>query len=196
MFVRKSAFLLVMLACFGTFSVSAQSDQCESLFETCSAQAEDYLTACENRCTSLSGDVYSSCIDRCDDRASGKTDACEEKKMSCAEPKSARASATSVDLPDKPSFAQGNGCYLGECPSDEPEPSVPAPKENTPTPQPDPRVPQNTAYPPAIQYSWMCQTPMHWCTVTNSPQPLPVGSPCWCNNPYLGYANGIMIPQQ
>lgn len=178
--MMKRYFLALVCAFSVLLPVSAQSDNCLSKAH------ESYMT-CTQTCDGMEGDSRLTCGQVCEQRIKRAEDAC------------ARQSAD-ISKPSVNAQREGNGCYLGECPDDF-EPKT-APSSGNQTASTDvSKIPTSpTAMPSAdssqVQYSWMCQTPQHWCVMNASPQPLPVGSPCFCVNPIMGYANGVVIPQQ
>lgn len=154
-------------------------DRCAIAADACIDKAETAFSRCYELCSS------DRCYARCDTRYDTALSTCDSDHVACeSRPSTSRSSAAS---PSRPSMAQGNGCYLGECPGDEPVPTpAPSPRPGTGNPQPPVVQP--------IQYSWICQTPAYWCATANGAWP--VGSSCWCSNPMFGNAIGQIVPQQ
>ncbi len=154
-------------------------DRCAIASDACIDRAENSFSSCYDRCES------DACYTRCDGRYDRALATCDSDQVACeSRSSSSRSSAAS---PSRPSLAQGNGCYLGECPGDEPV-STPAP-----SPRPGTGNPQQPMVQP-VQYSWICQTPAYWCATANGAWP--VGSSCWCSNAFFGNAIGQIVPQQ
>lgn len=174
---RAAALAILFSFGFAALPSALAQNQCTVAADACFDRADTAFSACYERCTS------NSCFNRCDDRFDLALDACDSEEIACntrsSPPQSSAAS------PSRPAMAQGNGCYLGECPDDTPAPP-PSPRPGTSSPQP--QVTQ------AIEYSWVCQTPAYWCTTANGAWP--VGSACWCSNAIYGAAIGQIIPQR
>lgn len=170
-----------MIAIIGFWGHTAAAQQdCSEAQYACTDKAFDRADRCEASCST------SSCLDRCDKRLDDDLDACDEAENRClAGATDRRGSSATGSTPRKPSLAQGNGCYLGECPEDDAPVSRPPRGSETDSSRPDPT--------PQPQYTWICQTPVQWCTMN---QLGPVGMSCWCSNAFYGYTTGVTIPQQ
>lgn len=162
---------------------------CASEVQACMNEALDGYAQCTEACNIYDGDRWNTCTDRCEAKTRRYETACAAK-ATCGVTPIDRSSDAATDLPPRPVKAAGNGCYLGECPTDV---EVSAAPRSTPAGQPYDGLEQQQ---PQVQYSWLCQTPQHWCMMNQSPQALPVGSTCYCMNPIYGYANGMVVPQQ
>ncbi len=176
--------ILIGLLFAGTPSAAFAQEQCYTSYDTCLNAADERSLTCEATCESSAN--IDACYTRCETRLGSALDRCETRLTECEGNTSAPAARAAASSPAKPSLAQGNGCYLGECPDDPTPPTSPT----TPVTQPGPTSPPITQ--PTQQSSWICQTPVQWCTMN---QAGPVGLSCWCNNPYFGYGTGVIIPQ-
>ncbi len=161
---------------------------CETEVQACMNAALDGYAECTEGCNIYDGKRWDICTDRCEAKTRRSENACEAE-TSCRPVPLDRSGSAST--PPRPAKAQGNGCYLGECPDDLTPDTTPRAE---PVSKPDPY--SSAPSPQQVQFSWLCQTPQHWCMMNQSPQALPVGSPCYCMNPIFGYANGMVIPQQ
>lgn len=175
--ILSRACFVALMVWFGICLIGSPAalaqDRCTIAFDACLDDADTSFAACYERCES------DTCFTRCDGRYDRALAKCDNTQTSCeVGGSSSRSSAAS---PARPALAQGNGCYLGECPDDEPVSS------------PSPGISQPQGGQP-LQSSWVCQTPAYWCVTGNGAWP--VGSSCWCSNPMFGTAIGQIVPQQ
>lgn len=170
-------------------------DGCEDIVQACLIDALDEYAECVESCNIFEGRRWDVCTGRCETKTRRSETACEEN--SACSPTPVDRSDSSGASPPRPMKAEGTGCYLGECPDDLPTTTpTTKPVQTQPDTSPYTTAPQPYPQPQPVQLSWVCQTPQHWCMMNQSPQALPVGSPCYCVNPIYGYANGFVIPMQ
>jgi hypothetical protein len=189
--MRLKIIAALAVAAIGMAWFSGEPAQSQSSAAVCGDQWEACLDArdaaaerCEASCGSYDNPNWDTCFRQCSATSRATKAQCDAQSKACRSGGSA-----AVATPRQPSQAQGNGCYLGECP----EPgTIPSTQPTQPTTQPttQPYVPP----PPPItqQASWICQGPQAWCQMGAAG---PVGMGCWCNVPVYGYFNGVIVPQ-